>query len=213
MSKKNNRFARKYRSLTEIGQIFNLSARVVGKELKRLGYREPDGRPTEEAFSLDLAVSTPLKDGTPHFRWNRAAVIKLLEPYHPRDRDMKIRKIVREMKLIIESKEFEDGGGGFDFVVAEATLFELADELPVTKDWESIVRVITEEKTSEENRAYMIELALDRLALSRDISAQHVQTIFSHEDPDSLELLSENEAVDEVSRARAKALASTLRQR
>ena len=70
MTKRKNSFAKKYRSLTDLGAVFNLSAIAVGKKLVEIGVRNADGSPTEKFLEEGLAVSTPLKNGTPHFRWH-----------------------------------------------------------------------------------------------------------------------------------------------
>lgn len=57
MSKKKN-FRQEWRSLTEIGNIFGISARKLGSLLKKYGLRESDGKPSESATDRTGSLKT-----------------------------------------------------------------------------------------------------------------------------------------------------------
>lgn len=63
---------------TNLGKQFGLSAIAMGKKLKELGLRGEDTNPTEQALAEDYCTSTPLKDGTPFFMWNRQKIEELM---------------------------------------------------------------------------------------------------------------------------------------
>jgi hypothetical protein len=77
MSKRST-FANTRVNQTELGKHFGMSAVAVGKKLVELGLRGPDRQPTEKALSEGFCRSTPLKDGTPFFLWNKQKVSALL---------------------------------------------------------------------------------------------------------------------------------------
>jgi hypothetical protein len=66
---------------TALGKQFGLSAVAMGKKLKELGLRTEDGNPTEQALTEGYCTSTPLKDGTPFFMWNRQKVEELMQAH------------------------------------------------------------------------------------------------------------------------------------
>lgn len=79
MSKKQERFRDIWVNQTTLGSLFNLSAVSMGKKLKELRLRGPDGTPTEKALSEGYCRATPLKDGTPFFMWHKKRVKSLLQ--------------------------------------------------------------------------------------------------------------------------------------
>jgi hypothetical protein len=73
------KFRKTWGTQTEIGRHFNLSAIAVGKLLTSSGLRNAETRePTEKALREGFATSTPLKNGTPFFMWNREKIGGLL---------------------------------------------------------------------------------------------------------------------------------------
>ena len=66
---------------TNLGKQFGLTAIAMGKELKELRLRGEDGNPTEQALSEGYCTSTPLKDGTPFFMWNRQKIEELMRAH------------------------------------------------------------------------------------------------------------------------------------
>ncbi len=74
-----SKFRKTWGTQTEIGRHFNLSAIAVGKLLTSSGLRNAETRePTEKALGEGFATSTPLKNGTPFFMWNREKIGMLL---------------------------------------------------------------------------------------------------------------------------------------
>ncbi len=79
MGKKKPKFSDIWVNQTTLGKQFGLSAVAIGKKLKELGLRSEDGKPTEQALSEEFCKSTPLKDGTPFFMWNKQKVAGLMQ--------------------------------------------------------------------------------------------------------------------------------------
>ena len=75
---KQNTFASTWVNQTNLGKHFGMSAIAAGKKLTELGLRGPDKQPTERALAEGFCRSTPLKDGTPFFMWNKKKVSELL---------------------------------------------------------------------------------------------------------------------------------------
>lgn len=81
---KRERFSQTWVTQTQLGRRFNLSARAVGQLLVDLGLRTYDAAqgqyvPSQRAVDEQLCVSTPLKDGTPFFMWNKRKVTEMIE--------------------------------------------------------------------------------------------------------------------------------------
>ena len=66
---------------TKLARQFALSAITMGKKLKKLGLRGEDGKATAQALAEGYCTSTPLKDGTPFFMWNRHKVEGLMQAH------------------------------------------------------------------------------------------------------------------------------------
>jgi hypothetical protein len=80
MGKKGHqKFADLWANQTSLGKQFGLSAIAMGKKLKELGLRGENGNPTVPALIEGYCTSTPLKDGTPFFMWNRQKVEELMQ--------------------------------------------------------------------------------------------------------------------------------------
>lgn len=77
---KNNAFNATWASQTDIGKLVGISSVAVGKELVACGLRDGASKlATAKALEEGWCRSTPLKDGTPHFRWHIEKVSKILE--------------------------------------------------------------------------------------------------------------------------------------
>src|SRR5260370_30907517 len=82
MGKKGHKkFTDVWANKTTLGKQFGLSAIAMGKKLKELRLRCEDGNPTEQALSEGYCTSTPLKDGTPFFMWNRQQIEELMRAH------------------------------------------------------------------------------------------------------------------------------------
>jgi len=70
MSKKNN-FRKTWRTLTELGQEFGVSAIKFGKILKEHGLREEYGEPTQLSKNGEFVHEIIPKGGKSYFLWHR----------------------------------------------------------------------------------------------------------------------------------------------
>lgn len=70
MSKKNN-FRKIWKSLTELGQEFGVSAIKFGNLLKQHGLREKDGEPTQLAKDGVFFEKITPSEGKPYYLWHR----------------------------------------------------------------------------------------------------------------------------------------------
>jgi hypothetical protein len=70
-----------YASLTELGTIFGVTRTFVGKRLKELGLRTPDGRPTARAFDEKFVSKrwVPDRPGIYLWTWHREQTTAVLE--------------------------------------------------------------------------------------------------------------------------------------
>jgi len=81
----NKKFSQEWSSATDIGREFGISAIAVNKQLCEAGLRNAAEKSlTARAIDEGWAKPTPLKDGTPHFMWNRPKVLGLLSQKRPR---------------------------------------------------------------------------------------------------------------------------------
>jgi hypothetical protein len=79
--KRHQKFTDVWANQTALGKQFGLSAPAIGKKLKELGLRGEDGHPTDRALAEGYCISTPLKDGTPFFMWNRRNTEELMRAH------------------------------------------------------------------------------------------------------------------------------------
>jgi hypothetical protein len=76
---KTNKFTNTWKSATDLGKQFGLSAIAVNKILAEHNLRDPFSKsPTEVALNQEYAIATPLKDGTMHYMWNIKKVIDII---------------------------------------------------------------------------------------------------------------------------------------
>jgi hypothetical protein len=78
MTKKKN-FRQEWRSLTEIGNTFGISARKLGSLLKKYGLREGDGEPSELAKQEGYCHLVAPKEGHSYYLWHGKKVASYLE--------------------------------------------------------------------------------------------------------------------------------------
>lgn len=69
MAKKNN-FRKTWRTLTELGQEFGVSAIKFGNLLKQHGLREKNGEPTQLAKDGSFFDKITPKEGKPYYLWH-----------------------------------------------------------------------------------------------------------------------------------------------
>ncbi|HBB31558.1 MAG TPA: hypothetical protein DDZ80_06105 [Cyanobacteria bacterium UBA8803] len=77
MSKKNN-FRKTWRTLTELGQEFGVSAVKFGNLLKQHGLREKDGEPSQIAQEGGFFEKIVPKEGKPYYLWHRDKTVEYL---------------------------------------------------------------------------------------------------------------------------------------
>lgn len=205
-------FNKRFQSLSAIGKEFNLSAIATGKELKRLGYRQDDGTPTEECLNEGLAVSTPLKNGAPHYRWDARKVRAILAKHHSVDDLLKPRGRLKEMVAIMQSDAWEMGGG-IEYKVAVHEFFTLVHKLPLIERFDDVIGLIGEMKTSKEDKDYLLDVVLSAVAGKPNIPLSLINRIFETNDWRIIVSLAENTSLDEVIRAKAKRYSDQLRPR
>lgn len=81
---KKSKFKKIWTNQTELGKMFNMSAISIGKFLIEKELKDKDTKqPTEKALKEGYALSTPLKDGTPFFMWNKQKVKNILSQNLP----------------------------------------------------------------------------------------------------------------------------------
>jgi hypothetical protein len=106
-----SKFRKTWGTQTEIGRHFNLSAIAVGKLLTSSGLRDATTKqPTDTALGEGFATSTPLRDGTPFFMWNRVKIGELLrasgaEKATPTEEG--VTRVYSEMRRYL-TKQWED---------------------------------------------------------------------------------------------------------
>lgn len=89
---------------TDLGKMFGISSIAVGKELITFGLKDAVTKaPTEKALLEGYALSTPLKDGTPYFMWDRQRVKGLLGEKH--QRLTPVEKWANEVLVVYRSAE------------------------------------------------------------------------------------------------------------
>ncbi|ACK71416.1 hypothetical protein PCC7424_3014 [Gloeothece citriformis PCC 7424] len=70
MAKKNN-FRKTWKTLTELGQEFGVSAIKFGSLLKQYGLREQDGEPSQMAKEGGFFEKITPSEGKPYYLWHR----------------------------------------------------------------------------------------------------------------------------------------------
>ena len=78
MSKKKN-FRKQWRTLTEVGNTFGVSARKLGSLLKQHGLRKDDGDPSELAKQEGYCHLVAPKNGHRYYLWHGKKVTAYLE--------------------------------------------------------------------------------------------------------------------------------------
>ena len=75
MSNKKKKFDQVWKSQTDLGKKSGASAVAVGKILIENGLKDPvTKQATQKALDEGYAVSTPMRNGKPHYMWNAQKV-------------------------------------------------------------------------------------------------------------------------------------------
>ena len=137
MSKKKNKWSKVWVSQTDIGHYYGLSAIKVGRVLTELGLKDKAGA-TQRAIDGGFAVSTPLADGTQHWRWRKGKVLHAFDEYgleRVSKQDRAASRLKKEAASLFRQNKpmLEDGIDKFFWIEVECTREEgndaLADEL------------------------------------------------------------------------------------
>ena len=169
----------KYRSATEIGLEFGLSAIRVGQFFDEIGLRDPTShQSTKQALGEGIAVATPMRDGTPHFMWHYKKVLPCLEARFSRlteldagrlENQRAVRRAVRDLQAIIEAQEqmIEDGFDKFAYLDFEENIYALPDDIYI----EVLSKVFREEAptwiANEQARRITVDARRERRAQRR----------------------------------------------
>ena len=74
------KFKYEYMSMQEIGEIFGISAQKIGKELKKVGLRGEDGKPTQKAFDNNYVDHRCFQNSSAYpNHWNSEKVFEELQ--------------------------------------------------------------------------------------------------------------------------------------
>ncbi len=121
---KRSSFANTWVNQTNLGKHFGMSAIAVGKKLAELGLKGADKQPTELALSEGFCRSTPLKDGTPFFLWNKKKVAELLRSSGLQQLSSAEAEVYETARaLIAAAKEADETG-------TDKLFFFMVDEIP-----------------------------------------------------------------------------------
>ena len=122
MGKKNN-FRKTWRTLTELGQEFGVSAVKFGNLLKQHGLRERDGSPTPLAEEGGFFEKITPSEGKPYYLWHhdktvdylvRAGVEKTGVSAKEATLDTEARKLA---KSYLEAQKLEDEGSKLGYMM------------------------------------------------------------------------------------------------
>ena len=70
-----------YASMQQIGKILGISSHAVGRKLKELGFRTPDGDPTDMAKESGLTRAQFVEQGYWLNLWHQDRVLAVLSPH------------------------------------------------------------------------------------------------------------------------------------
>jgi hypothetical protein len=130
MSKKNN-FRKTWKTLTELGQEFGVSAIKFGNLLKEHGLREKDGKPSSIAKEAGYFEEVIPKEGKPYYLWHREKIVNFLV-----DRGIEKRGVsAKEAELMtqapklarsyLEAIELEEEGSKLGYLMFDELIPEI----------------------------------------------------------------------------------------
>lgn len=101
------KFKDQYKNQTELGKIYGLSAREIGKKLAEFGLKE-GAVPTKKALDEKIAISAPLKDKTPFYMWDVKKIKGIFK-----EKEIKENKFYRYCKHFLkEYRKIEEEDDG-----------------------------------------------------------------------------------------------------
>ena len=129
------KFQREWGNQTDIGRHFNMSAVAIGRFLTDQGLRDPVTKAaSERALAEGYSKSTPLKDGTPFFMWNRYKVGQLLQTNGTEKAtpvDYHTKRVHSEMARLLKSTD-DDKLDRLAYEVWPDVLRDFLQTVPVT---------------------------------------------------------------------------------
>lgn len=67
-----------WKTQTEIGKTFNLSAIAVGKKLNELGFKNPDNTPSQYAIDKDVVHTVTNNQGISFYLWRKKEILDMI---------------------------------------------------------------------------------------------------------------------------------------
>jgi hypothetical protein len=122
VGKKNN-FRKVWKTLTELGQEFGVSAVKFGNLLKQYGLREKDGEPSQMAKDGGLFEKITPNEGKPYYLWHREKTSEYLisqgvakNGVSAKDAEMmtEARKLARSY---MEAQQLDDEGSKLGYIM------------------------------------------------------------------------------------------------
>ena len=123
MGKKNN-FRKTWRTLTELGQEFGVSAVKFGNLIKQHGLREKDGEPTQHAKDGSFCEKIVPNEGKHYYLWHHDKTVEFLISKGVEKQGVSAKeasKITEARKLArewIEAQKLDDEGSKLGYMMA-----------------------------------------------------------------------------------------------
>ncbi|MDF5723856.1 MAG: hypothetical protein PUP91_26015 [Rhizonema sp. PD37] len=117
-------FRKTWRTLTELGKEFGVSAVKFGNLLKKYGLRENDGEPTQKAITGGFFNKIVPNEGKPYYLWHRDKTVQFLQTHGVEKKGLssqeavkttQARKLAREW---IEAQRLDDEGSKLGYIIA-----------------------------------------------------------------------------------------------
>ncbi|MEA5596498.1 hypothetical protein [Rivularia sp. UHCC 0363] len=130
MGKKNN-FRKTWKTLTELGQEFGVSAIKFGNLLKQHGLREKDGEPTQLAKDGVFFEEITPSEGKPYYLWHRKKtseylIAKGVEKNGVSAKDAEKMTETRKLaRSYMEAQKLDDEGSKLGYIM----LCEIVDDI------------------------------------------------------------------------------------
>ena len=148
--KQKGSFKKQWGNLTEIGRLFGFSAVKLGSELKALGLRSTDGKPSPEALEQNLATSTPMKGGFEFYMWHKKRLPERLRQAGlkqvggPSDQAFAVAH--EALALVAKGNRLDEQGedkmARFTYQAAQIEIGEIVKEAPAAKQPHMALRIV-----------------------------------------------------------------------
>lgn len=130
MGKKNN-FRKTWKTLTELGQEFGVSAIKFGNLLKQHGLREKDGEPTQLAKDGVFFEEITPSEGKPYYLWHRQKTSEYLvtqgvEKNGASAKDAEEMTEARKLaRSYMEAQKLDDEGSKLGYIMLSEMVHEI----------------------------------------------------------------------------------------